>query len=144
MKTAMVNINSKAILDALSTSHQSARQGSMGMYRSETYLSGIIRCKKMPKSMVPVLADALGIPASRLTEPELDKRSPKQAAKRYHAEMEVTSDRLHMVLLFGDQELYSTYSRIKGNTELDLMQAVSYAAHMMYKQAEQEALKKQE
>lgn len=36
------------------------------------------------------------------------------------------------------------YSKIKGNTDLDLMQAISYAAHMMYKLAEQEVLKKQE
>lgn len=45
-----------------------------------------------------------------------------------------------MALTFGDQELYAAWSRIKGNTELDLLQAVSYAAHLMYKLAEQQAL----
>ena len=49
-----------------------------------------------------------------------------------------------MDLFFGDQELRSVYSRIKGDTELDLMQAISYAAHMLYKLAEQEALRKRE
>lgn len=144
MKTAMVNVNSKAIQDALSDHRKTARQVSMKLGRSEAYLSGIIRNKRAPKSMLPVLAEALEIPVARLLEQEQGKRSPQQAAKKYRADMEVTSDRLRMVLSFGDQELYSTYSRIKGDTELDLMQAVSYAAHLMYKLAEQEALKKQE
>lgn len=146
MKTAMVSINSKAILDALNDHQKTARQISTNLGRSEAYLSGIIRRRKMPKAMLPVLAQALDMPIKRLTEVQEPKtsRAPEQAAQRYHAEMQVWPDRLRMVLFFGDQELHSVYSKIKGDTELDLMQAISYAAHLMYKLAEQEALKKQE
>lgn len=145
-KTAMVSINSKVILDALNDRQKTARQVSMDLGRSEAYLSGIVSRKKAPKSMLPILAQVLDIPVNRLTESQNPKTSlaPEQAAQRYHTEIQVWPDRLRMVLFFGDQELRSVYSRIKGDTELDLMQAISYAAHMLYKLAEQEALRKRE
>lgn len=46
-----------------------------------------------------------------------------------------------MSLYFGDEKICEAYSKIKGPGKLDLMQAISYAAHMMYKLAEQEELK---
>ena len=145
-KTAMVSINSKVILDALNDRQKTARQVSMDLGRSEAYLSGIVSRKKAPKSMLPILAQVLDIPVKRLTESQHPKSSlaPEQAAQRYHTEIQVWPDRLRMVLFFGDQELRSVYSKIKGDTELDLMQAISYAAHMLYKLAEQEALRKRE
>lgn len=145
-KTAMVSINSKVILDALNDRQKTARQVSMDLGRSEAYLSGIVSRKKAPKSMLPILAQALDIPVKRLTETQIPKTAtaPEEATQRYHTEIQVWPDRLRMVLFFGDQELRSVYSRIKGDTELDLMQAISYAAHMLYKLAEQEALRKRE
>lgn len=145
-KTAMVSINSKVILDALNDRQKTARQVSMDLGRSEAYLSGIVSRKKAPKSMLPILAQVLDIPVNRLTESQHPKSSlaPEQAAQRYHTEIQVWPDLLRMVLFFGDQELRSVYSRIKGDTELDLMQAISYAAHMLYKLSEQEALRKRE
>lgn len=144
MKTAMVNVSGKAITDALNDHKKTARQVFIKMGRSEAYLSGIIRYGRLPKSMLPVLAEALETPVARLLDQGEPAKTPQSAVKRYHAEMEVSSNRLHMTLYFGDQELYNTYSKIKGNTELDLMQAISYAAHWMYKLVEQEVLRKQE
>lgn len=47
-------------------------------------------------------------------------------------------------MYFQDTEIYSAASKVKGTRELDLLQAVSYAAHMMYKFAEQKELNKEE
>lgn len=48
---------------------------------------------------------------------------------------------LHMY--FQGTEICKAYSKVKGTRELDLMQAISYAAHMMYKFAEQKELDKE-
>jgi len=61
----------------------------------------------------------------------------------YTARIDVSGGKsLNMSLYFGDEKICEAYSKIKGPGKLDLMQAISYAAHMMYKIAEQEELKK--
>lgn len=49
--------------------------------------------------------------------------------------------RVCMTVYFNGIPVVEGYSRIKSNTELDLMQAISYAAHMCYKITEQKKLK---
>lgn len=49
--------------------------------------------------------------------------------------------RVCMTVYFNGVPVVDGYSRIKSNTELDLMQAISYAAHMCYKITEQKKLK---
>lgn len=98
----------------------------------------------MSAAAIPLLAKELDIPQKDLILHQEEKKTccAKDAVNKYTAQIEVSKTKLHMTLLFGGKELYSTYSRIKGDSELDLMQAISYAAHLMYKLAEQEELKK--
>lgn len=49
--------------------------------------------------------------------------------------------RVSMTIYFNGVPVVEGLSRIKANTELDLMQAISYAAHMCYKLTEQKKLK---
>ena len=49
--------------------------------------------------------------------------------------------RVCMTVYFNGVPVVEGLSRIKSNTELDLMQAISYAAHMCYKLTEQKKLK---
>lgn len=49
--------------------------------------------------------------------------------------------RVSMTVYFNGVPVVEGLSRIKANTELDLMQAISYAAHMCYKLTEQKKLK---
>ena len=65
----------------------------------------------------------------------------RPAFQPYGITLDVRKEKLRMALTFGDKELYAAWSRIKGDTELDLLQAVSYAAHLMYKLAEQNQLR---
>ena len=45
-----------------------------------------------------------------------------------------------MSLFCGSDMIQTAFSKLKGKSSLDLMQAISYAAHMMYKMEEQKAL----
>lgn len=85
MKTAMVNVSGKAITDALNDHKKTARQVSIKMGRSEAYLSGIIRYGRLPKSMLPVLAEALETPVARLLdqgEPAKPRNQPSSGITR--------------------------------------------------------------
>lgn len=147
MKAKMVSINAEAVKRALEASGKTARDASRSIGRSESYLFAAMKNGKITQAMLPVLAAALDVPQKRLLreEPqEAPKEVPKEAPAGYWTSIDVKPEALHMTLMFGMEQVYSVYSKIKGNTDLDLMQAISYAAHMMYKLAEQEVLKKQE
>lgn len=51
--------------------------------------------------------------------------------------------KLYCICISRGREICKAYSKVKGTRELDLMQAISYAAHMMYKFAEQKELDKE-
>ena len=89
-----------------------------------------------------LLCYQLNIPLSQIKKKQA--ATPQSAASgSYTARIDVSGGKsLNMSLYFGDEKICEAYSKIKGPGKLDLMQAISYAAHMMYKIAEQEELKK--
>ena len=137
-------LNRSAVLTGIERSGLSMKEVSHRIGRGDTYLSASIRRGVMSASAVPLLAKELDVPQKDLIVHKAEEKTccAKDAVNKYAAQIEVSKTKLHMTLLFGGKELYSTYSRIKGDSELDLMQAISYAAHLMYKLAEQEELKK--
>lgn len=138
------NLNRSAVLNGIERSGLSMKEVSHRIGRGDSYLSASIRRGMMSAAAIPLLAKELDIPQKDLILHQEEKKTccAKDAVNKYTAQIEVSKTKLHMTLLFGGKELYSTYSRIKGDSELDLMQAISYAAHLMYKLAEQEELKK--
>lgn len=83
-----------------------------------------------------------GINPERLKfkEPAPKAVSTVQPEKGYATSVVVYPDKVRFAVAFDGDEIYHTYSRIKGKKEVDLIQAISYAAHMCYKQAEQKEL----
>lgn len=83
-----------------------------------------------------------GISPERLKfkEPAPKAVSTVQPEKGYATSVVVYPDKVRFAVAFDGDEIYHTYSRIKGKKEVDLIQAISYAAHMCYKQAEQKEL----
>lgn len=136
-------LNRSAVLNAIGGAGLSMKEVSHRIGRGDSYLSASIRRGVMSAAAIPLLAKELDVPQKDLILHEEEQKSccAKDAVNKYAAQIEVSKTKLHMTLLFGGKELYSTYSRIKGDSELDLMQAISYAAHLMYKLAEQEELK---
>ena len=61
----------------------------------------------------------------------------------YTLGLDVSPERVILRLYFQGTEICKAASKVKGTRELDLMQAISYAAHMMYKFTEQKELNKE-
>ena len=61
----------------------------------------------------------------------------------YTLGLDVSPEKVVLRMYFQGAEICKAYSKVKGTREVDLMQAISYAAHMMYKFAEQKELDKE-
>lgn len=61
----------------------------------------------------------------------------------YTLGLDVSPEKVVLHMYFQGTEICKAYSKVKVTRELDLMQAISYAAHMMYKFAEQKELDKE-
>lgn len=59
---------------------------------------------------------------------------------RYSLTLQTKPDRVRLALCDGDKEIYYAWSKLRGSSELDLAQAISYAAHLIYKFSEQSNL----
>lgn len=55
--------------------------------------------------------------------------------------LKVMSDRVRIGLTDNGHEIDYAFSKIRGEREVDLFQAISYAAHILYKNAEQRDLR---
>lgn len=75
------------------------------------------------------------------------KETASQAENRggelYTLGLDVSPDIVILRMYFQGTEICKAASKVKGTRELDLMQAISYAAHMMYKFTEQKELNKE-
>ena len=61
----------------------------------------------------------------------------------YTLGLDVSPEIVVLHMYFQGTEICKAAAKIKGTRELDLMQAISYAAHMMYKFTEQKELNKE-
>ena len=68
--------------------------------------------------------------------------SPQQKSDMYWLDLKYSHDRLKVQVMFGDEVIVGANAYIKGESELDFVKAISYAAHMCYKFAEQTTLEK--
>lgn len=93
-----------------------------------------------------VKTDPAPEPAKTAPAPEAAPTGPKMHIPAASAELgwqtriKVAPDRVCMTVYFNGVQVVEGWSRVKGNKELDLMQAISYAAHMCYKNTEQKKL----
>lgn len=137
----MQKFNVQKAAAALEKSGMSSREVSGRMGRCNNYVTSALKKGVMPPAALSVFCDLVGVSVDDLTKAPPSPSVSRPAYQAHGITLDVRKDKLRMALTFGDQELYAAWSRIKGDTELDLLQAVSYAAHLMYKLAEQQALR---
>lgn len=101
--------------------------------RSPSYISGVVNSGKISLSSIKLLQNELGM------DPEQIKQNAG-GPPTYSIDLSVSPDKVRMSINFGGQPLYRSYAKVNGDTELDLIKAISYAAHMCYKFAEQKSL----
>lgn len=74
---------------------------------------------------------------------ETEIPAANRGGELYTLGLDVSPDIVILRMYFQGTEICKAASKVKGTRELDLMQAISYAAHMMYKFTEQKELNKE-
>ena len=62
----------------------------------------------------------------------------------YSVKLDVSPKKVRFAVLFNGEEIIHAWSSVRGARELDLMQSISYAAHMCYKQKEMKVIEEEE
>lgn len=123
---------------------KSQNEISLSLGRSRNCLGNAIYYGEMNSTVFELLTLKYGVDPKRLMKkPEPPKAHPipsKLDAVGYATSINVYSDKVRFAITFNGVEIFHAYSKVKGNKEVDLIQAISYAAHMCYKLAEQDTL----
>lgn len=110
---------------------------------SRSYLSNVADCGRMRLSVARQMSTMYGVPEDffRAREPEKPKAAAPQAGQTgYALRLQATDKQVFLLLEHDGEKVGSAYSKRKDNSELALVQAISYAAHMIYKFCEQKML----
>lgn len=108
-----------------------------------SYLSTIITRQKMRQSTANQISAMYGVPQDffRSREPEEQNAAAPQAKQMgYALRLQATDKQVFLLLEHDGEKVGSAYSKRKDSSELALTQAISYAAHMIYKFCEQKTL----
>lgn len=109
----------------------------------ETYLSTIIARKRMRQSTANQLSAMYGVPEDFFRARDTEKQNaaaPQVKQMGYALWLQATDKQVFLLLEHDGEKAGSAYSRRKDSSELALTQAISYAAHMIYKFCEQKTL----
>lgn len=114
----------------------------------KSFVSNALHSGKMSRAANKLLAATYGIPEEFFLAPDPPKtaqppesKDAQQGGRDGYALRLLTSDKQVFLLLEHDGEkVGSAYSKRKDSSELALTQAISYAAHMIYKLYEQQTL----
>lgn len=110
---------------------------------SGNYLANTADYGRMRVAVARQLSAMYGVPEDffRAREPEKPKAAAPQAGQTgYALRLQATDKQVFLLLEHDGEKVGSAYSKRKDNSELALTQAISYAAHMIYKFCEQRTL----
>lgn len=112
---------------------------------SRMYLYRVVKTGRLSRSTMKMLNVLYGVTEEQFLpdppKPEPVKEEPKQElVMGYHLDLQVHATKVKLSLMFGDEVIESAWAKILGNSEMDLVKSISYAAHMIYKHTEQNVL----
>lgn len=141
MSETMVKVDfqkMKAFLDNIGVT---LTEASRKIGKSPAYLNAMSKNGEISKTAFMLFCMVYGCKKEDLIYQEPIKK-PQSSMESYgwSIDLGVSPTVLTMRLKYGNDTVHTARSKIKGNTQLDLVQAISYAAHMIYKQEEQEVL----
>lgn len=144
MKSAYVKINAEAIRRHCVASGCTMADLARRMGRTQSYFSNCLARGSISASAYPLLVSVAGVDhdafLARETPPKTEAVPPAGMGGRYSLTLQTKPDRVRLALCDGDKEIYYAWSKLRGSSELDLAQAISYAAHLIYKFSEQSNL----
>lgn len=127
----------RAYLDEHGLTYKAAGELCM---RSNSFVNNIFQKGTTSDTGYAALCNGFGVPYGTFKEKEAEPVNAAEPEVGFTLSLQVKPDRVRVGVNFNGAEIYNGYSRVNGDTELDLMQAISYAAHMIYKFAEQRVL----
>lgn len=138
MNRKMVQIDVAEVKKWLHEESFSAAFVSRELGLCENYLSVCFYNGKMSSTAFDLMTRKFGVDPKRIIAKP--KREPVKTAPGYTCSVFVKPDKVLFSVSFDGKEIHKAYAKVKGQKELDLLQAISYAAHMVYKLAEQKEL----
>lgn len=151
-KTNMVEIDISATREAVYDSGKSLAVLSEEIGRCPSYLSYAVKNGRIPEYAFRRLCVLLGVSEGDLLKKQAV--TPPQKAETeavsgcetigYSVKLNVYPKKVRFAVLFNGEEIMHAWSSIRGARELDLMQSISYAAHMCYKQKEMKVIEEEE
>lgn len=151
-KTNMVEIDIPATREAIDGSGKTMAALSEEIGRCPAYLSYTVKSGRLPEYAFRRLCVLLGVSEGDLLKKQAVTPPQKAEAEAvsgcetigYSVKLDVYPKKVRFAVLFNGEEIMHAWSSIRGARELDLMQSISYAAHMCYKQKEMKIIEEEE
>lgn len=151
-KTNMVEIDISATREAVYDSGKTLALLSEEIGRCPSYLSFAVNKGRIPEYAFRRLCVILGVSEGDLLKKQAVTPHSKAEAEAvsgcetigYSVKLDVYPKKVRFAVLFNGEEIVHAWSSIRGARELDLMQSISYAAHMCYKQKEMKIIEEEE
>ena len=123
---AQIKIDPDALREWEESRPESRKELAESIGRTTSVFSNAYARGEMNEVVLSFLRKTYGLPE--------DAFLPKEKTLSVHP------DRLRLGVSFGEEEMVYAWAKIFGDTELDLIKSISYAAHMCYKFVEQKTL----
>lgn len=148
----MVEIDTSATREAVYDSGKTLAVLSEEIGRCPSYLSYAVNKGQIPEYAFRRLCVLLGVSEGDLLKKQAVTPPQKAEAEAvsgcetigYSVKLDVYPKKVRFAVLFNGEEIMHAWSSIRGARELDLMQSISYAAHMCYKQKEMKIIEEEE
>ena len=148
----MVEIDIPATREAIDGSGKTMAALSEEIGRCPAYLSYTVKSGRLPAYAFRRLCVLLGVSEGDLLKKQAVTPPQKAEAEAvsgcetigYSVKLDVSPKKVRFAVLFNGEEIMHAWSSIRGARELDLMQSISYAAHMCYKQKEMKVIEEEE
>lgn len=139
MKTKTVELDTVKLERFMAERNLTKVEVSRAIGRSESFICMAINKKRMGETAYRFLCECYGLKYNAFLKEEV-KEEPKVEEPGWNIAILPDVDRVYLELRKDGRKIKGVYSRLKGDGVLDLMQAISYGAHLMYKFAEQDEL----
>ena len=135
---AIIKIDGQALKEWATSGGKTMSGVSADIGRNRCYIINCARTGQMQENAYRLLLEKYGLPEGSFRP--VEKPAPPVPANGigpYQVSLEVYPQKVRFGINFNGQEVYYAFAGINGERELDLIQSISYAAHMVYKIAQQ-------
>lgn len=137
-----IKINSQALRDYLAQRDMKFTELSAAMGRTPAFISAVLGKGSVSAAGYKALCNTLGVSYGTFREENI---TPSPApSDAYRLNLIYSDSKVLVQLMRGDQVVSGAWALVKEQTNVGFIQAISYAAHMMYKFAEQDGLNREE